>query len=243
MLGWLAVATCSAQLPPEGGDARPTFGATAIAPFGFCGRIYALPEGRPQAASHDILRNPMGRAPATATVLDCTTKLPEFQLLHPIGNIYTTQLNVPVRDFRGGFPGVTGRFEWFAIDYTARFWIETPGKYSFTLLSDDGSALYIDERRIIDNDCMHAPLTADGSVQLEGGIHDMRVSYFQGPRWQVALVLSVKPPGGKWRVFDTDEFRPPSNPADWKYPNPANLDAPMDPCTAGRKQGKLVTRD
>jgi hypothetical protein len=40
MLGWLAMATCSAQLSQESGDARPTFGATVIAPFGFCGRIF-----------------------------------------------------------------------------------------------------------------------------------------------------------------------------------------------------------
>lgn len=74
---------------------------------------------------------------------------------------------------------MTGRFEWFAIDYTTRFWIEKPGKYSFMLLSDDGSAMYIDERRVIDNDCMHPPLSVSKSVRLEGGIHDMRVGYFK----------------------------------------------------------------
>jgi hypothetical protein len=174
--------------------------------------------------------------------ITCTTKLPEFERLQPIGTIYTTKLNVPPRDFREGFPGVTERFEWFAIDYNARFWIETPGKYSFLLLSDDGSALYIDERRIIDNDCMHLPLTVAGSVRLEGGIHDLRISYFQGPRWQVALVLHVKAPGGKWRIFDTEEFKPPANPADWKYPNPANLDAPADPCKVERHPRKLISR-
>jgi hypothetical protein len=93
-------------------------------------------------------------------------------------------------------------------------------------------ALYIDEHRVIDNDCMHAALSAKGTVSLQGGIHDMRVGYFQGPRWHVALVLSVKPPGERWRIFNTDDFRPPPNPADWKYPNPANLESTEDPCKA-----------
>jgi hypothetical protein len=168
--------------------------------------------------------------------------LPHFERLQSVGSIYTTKLNVPPRDFRTGFPGVTGRFEWFAIDYTTRFWIERPGKYSFMLLSDDGSAMYIDERRIIDNDCMHPPLSKSGSVRLEGGIHDMRVGYFQGPRYQVALVLFVKAPGEKWRIFDTDDFKPPASPADWNFPNPANLDAPLDPCQAERHPRKLITR-
>ena len=244
LAGWLAVGMCWAQPPQANGDALPTFGATVVAPFGFCGRIYEIPEvqAQPAIALHGSMDTDSPTVTGVGTGVSCDAKLPQFQRLKPIGNIYTTRLYVPVRDFRDGFPGVTRRFEWFAIDYTARFWIETPGKYSFELLSDDGSALYIDERRIIDNDCMHAPLSTGGSIRLEGGIHDMRVSYFQGPRYQVALVLTVQPPGGKWRIFDTGEFKAPANPADWKYSNPANLDAPLDPCTTERRPRKLQTR-
>ncbi len=173
---------------------------------------------------------------------DCSATLPKFERLQPVGNIYTMRLNVRPRDFREGFPGVTRRIEWFAIDYTARLWIEKPGKYSFMLLSDDGSALYIDERRVVDNDCVHAALLEKGSARLEGGIHDIRVSYFQGPRYEVALVLYVQPPGEKWRVFDMQDFKPPSNPADWKYSNPLNLDVPEDPCKATKPPRELRRR-
>lgn len=73
--------------------------------------------------------------------------LPDFHKLKPAGPpIYTASLNIPPQSFRAGFPGVTKRFEWFAIDYTARFWIDKPGVYRFALVSDDGSRMYIDDR-------------------------------------------------------------------------------------------------
>jgi len=139
--GCFALAILSAQVPS---DPVPAFGVTVVAPFGFCGRIYELPERREMPDRRPDAQPPFpGRGqPAdsdAAIPVDCSVKLPEFQRLEPIGKIYTTRLNVTTRDFREGFPGVTNRFEWFAINYSARIWIETPGKYSFVLLSDDGA--------------------------------------------------------------------------------------------------------
>jgi hypothetical protein len=68
--------------------------------------------------------------------------------------------------------------------------------------------LYIDDRMIIDNGKMHPAETKEGRVELGRGAHNIRVSYFQGPKWRVALVLKVAGPGEKLRVFTLDEFRP-----------------------------------
>lgn len=148
-----------------------------------------------------------------------TTKLPEFRWLKPVGSIYTTSLDVPPQNFLQGFPGVTERFEWFAIDYNGRFWIEKPGLYRFALTSDDGAMLYIDDELIVDNDGVHPPEVQRGRFRLTGGIHRIRVSYFQGPRDEVALILQVAGPGEEWRIFSTDEFKPPPNPETWAYPD------------------------
>ena len=150
--------------------------------------------------------------------------IPNLQKEKPRGKVYATSLNVPNRDFKEGFPGVTKRLEWFAIDYTGRFWIEKPGLYRFALTSDDGSRLFIDERTVVDNDGVHPAATKTASVELAGGIHHIRVQYFQGPGLQVALVLEVAGPDiagaeGALRVFSTDEFKPPANPEDWKFPS------------------------
>jgi hypothetical protein len=170
------------------------FGTTVVINSGFRGLVY------------HIRRN--------------SQRLPDFHKLKPAGAIYTSALNVPTQSFRAGFPGVTKRFEWFAIDYSARFWIETPGVYRFALVSDDGSRLYIDDREVIDNDGIHPAERRAGSVELSGGIHQIRVSYFQGPREEVALILQVAGPAERFRIFSTDEFKPPPDADDWKFPAP-----------------------
>jgi PA14 domain-containing protein len=172
-----------AQEPPE---TTVTFGTTVVISSGLEGRIYHIRED--------------------------SQKLPDFRKMKPVGKIYTTSLNVPAQDFKVGFPGVTKRFEWFAIDYTGRFWAEKPGYYEFALTSDDGSNLYIDQEVVIDNDGIHSAVERTGSVQLKKGVHDIRVSYFQGPGTQLALVLKVAPPREEMRIFSTEELKPPPAP-------------------------------
>ena len=142
-----------------------TFGTTVASNSGFRGDIYFVEEGR--------------------------EKLPDFARLKPVGSIYTPALCVPGREFEEGFPGVTDRIEWFAIDYTGRFWIEKAGVYRFSLLSDDGARLRIDNKLLIDNDGVHRANAASSSATLSQGVHEIRVEYFQGPRFTVALVLAV----------------------------------------------------
>jgi hypothetical protein len=119
-------------------------------------------------------------------------KLPDFRALKPIGAVHVRALNVPDQDWRSGFPGVTGRFEWFAVDYTGRFSVPNGGLYSFALTSDDGSRLLIDGKGVVDNDGVHGSRTATGQAQLAGGLHAVEVQYFQGPRDRVSLRLTCQ---------------------------------------------------
>lgn len=198
VLGVIAITThaglCSAQMPDKSAPAPPTFGTTVVLSAGLRGTVYAIPKD--------------------------TTVLPDFEHdpLQRLGEIWTNTLNIPPRRWRAGFPGLTDRFEWFAIDYEGRFWIEEPGRYTFALISDDGSRLYLDDTPVIDNDCQHPPDLRVSAVQLEGGGHRIRVSYFQGPRDCLALVLAVAGPDHRWSVFSTEDFKAPSNPENWNYP-------------------------
>lgn len=166
-----------------------TFGTTVVSTSGLEGRIYLLKKK--------------------------TTKLPRFDGMKSEGSIYTNTLNVWPQKFDLGFPGITDRFEWFAIDYTGRFWIENAGTYRFSLLSDDGSRLSIDDEELIDNDGQHRATADRAEAFLTRGIHTIHVPYFQGPRFTVALVLAIAPPGDAWRIFNTDDFAPPRDPTMW----------------------------
>ncbi len=164
----------------------PTFGTTVVESAGLRGKIYFVDPN--------------------------SEEIPNLKHLKPVGTIYTTRLNVPPRDFKEGFPGITGRLEWFVIDYTGQFFVQSRAIYQFGLMSDDGSKLYIDGRSIIDNDGVHSPSGCQARVELEEGTHSVRVSYMQGPGWQVALQLFVAKISQPWRIFDTRDFMPPENP-------------------------------
>ncbi len=193
LLAALAIGFGCAQEPPAikqdpllDDGSMPTFGVTTVSSSGLHGQIYFIREG--------------------------SVGLPNFKKMKPVGSIYTNSLHVPPRDFLEGFPGITDRLEWFAIDYTGRFWIEQAGKYKFALVSDDGSKLYIDNKTVIDNDGLHSTLALYGAVKLERGIHNIRVSYYQGPGNAIALVLAVMRPDQKdYFVFDMRNFRPPKD--------------------------------
>ena len=170
------------KLPDE---PEVSFGVTTVSSAGLKGDIYLLKRG--------------------------TDYLPNFKKLKPIGSVYTPALNMPTRDFKEGFPGVTDRYEWFAIDYQGRFWIAKPGKYNFALAADDGAKLYIDGKNIIDNDGLHSTKVLTNDVKLAEGVHKIRVSYFQGPGSSLALILAVSRPGETtWRIFHTHDYKPPA---------------------------------
>ncbi|MGA2040038.1 MAG: PA14 domain-containing protein [Bryobacteraceae bacterium] len=135
--------------------------------------------------------------------------LPTLERTKPGGTVCTFTLNVPTRSWLQGITGVTDRLEWFAIDYQADFWVKEAGRYSFSLESDDGSILFIDERRVVDNDGVHSTTYASGRTELTEGMHHLRVAYYQGPRDEVALTLKVSPPKGDWKLFDIRDYRLP----------------------------------
>jgi outer membrane protein OmpA-like peptidoglycan-associated protein len=132
--------------------------------------------------------------------------LPDFSKLKSEGSIYTDRWNVPARDFTSGFPGVTNRYEWFALDYQGSIYVPAAGEYGFHLSSDDGSRLYLDDRLVVDNGGVHSMADSTGSATLTQGDHKFRLTYFQGPATALGLVLFVTPPGGSETLFRLQDF-------------------------------------
>jgi hypothetical protein len=185
----LLLASC-ASLCGQDKTTPYTFGTTVVSNSALHGEIYPLKEGTARLPAH-------------------------FSEKKSLGTVYASRLNIWPQPFDEGFPGLTDRFEWFAIDYTGRFWVDEPGEYRFSLLCDDGGKLEVDGKELVDNDGLHVPTALTGSAVLSRGIHHIRITYFQGPRFMVALVVAVAPPGKPWRIFDTDDFLPPADVSRW----------------------------
>ena len=85
--------------------------------------------------------------------------------------------------------------EMFGLRFTG--WVRVPrtGVYTFTALSDDGSALWIGDRNVLWS-VGQSPKTTEtwGQIALQAGLHPVTLTYFQayGPR---ELTLYVEGPG------------------------------------------------
>lgn len=93
----------------------------------------------------------------------------------------------------------------FAIEFTSKFKVKEAGMYKFELSSDDGSKLFVDGKCIADNDGSHTLQTKFGFAQLEPGIHDIRVEYFEDCEGQY-LYLNYGLDGGVLRPFFPNEL-------------------------------------
>jgi alpha-1,2-mannosyltransferase len=75
------------------------------------------------------------------------------------------------------FPGIT---ENYSLQWVGVIFIPASGKYQFTTISDDGSALYIDKQMVVDNRGFHGFQKRTGTVYLEKGFYPIQIRYMQG---------------------------------------------------------------
>ncbi len=122
---------------------------------------------------------------------ESTTKMPDLGSMIPFATLFTDNFNIRAATFSGGFPGALIQEEWFAIRYEGNFSVPTNATWQFKLESDDGAILYIDGKKVIDNDGLHTAKTAAGQTELKAGTHALRLDYFQAKKGSAALVLNI----------------------------------------------------
>ena len=92
------------------------------------------------------------------------------------------------------------------MQYDGYFKAEEDGVYKFSLSSDDGSILTIDDATVIDNDGPHSMGEKVGRVSMPKGWHKIHVGYFQGGG-AYGLTLAVQAPGSELGPVDPHVFR------------------------------------
>lgn len=79
----------------------------------------------------------------------------------------------------------------FAVRYSGFLLVEKEGEYEFSLTSDDGSMLYIDNSVLVDNDGLHDMSEKTGRRKLSTGRHALMLDYSQS-KGASGLILKYK---------------------------------------------------
>jgi hypothetical protein len=74
--------------------------------------------------------------------------------------------------------GPEQRTEYSALRFRGALIVPEDDVYVFSLSSDDGSDLWIDEVLVIDNDGLHGTLEKRGHIALAAGLHALEVNWF-----------------------------------------------------------------
>lgn len=81
-------------------------------------------------------------------------------------------------------------------------WVDVPvtGTYTFYLMSDDGSRLWIGDQEIVENDGNHAPIMKTGTISLQQGLHPLRLAYYNAGGGRGLAVYMRNPNIGSFRL-------------------------------------------
>ncbi|MFD1646187.1 PA14 domain-containing protein [Haloarchaeobius litoreus] len=104
-------------------------------------------------------------------------------------------------------------------EYAFRFvgYVDVPadGQYTFYTTSDDGSELYIDGNRVVDNRGLHGARERSGTVTLSAGLHPITVTHFEHTGNEVLDVSWEGPTDGKQPVPASALYTQPTTVADF----------------------------
>ncbi len=119
-------------------------------------------------------------------------KMPDFSKLKPKkeGKLPSGRFDLSARDRDDGFGFV----------FNGDFHCPVDGEYVFATSSDDGSLLFVDGKKVVDNDGLHAEVTREGKVVLKAGKHSLEVRFFENKGFGGALKVSWKMPSGAEQV-------------------------------------------
>ena len=102
------------------------------------------------------------------------TKQPELYLLNAIkaNNSFVQKVSLD------GF-AEKSKNGCYALNFTGWIYVEKDGEYTFSLNSDDGSMLYINDRVIVDNGGSRYVQKKSGTIGLAAGYHKISLEYFE----------------------------------------------------------------
>jgi hypothetical protein len=160
------------------------------------------------------------------------SSMPNFSSLRP--DQETTLPNIDLSRYAGT--------DAFGVVFKGLLRIDQTNDYVFQTISDDGSQLFIDGAKVVDNDGAHGPRAREGGVRLTAGYHPFELRFFEN-RGGETLQLNYK--GGNIGSFTKvpdsmlSRTAPDTPPAD-QCPNDPNKTVPGI-CGCGVAEGTCET--
>ncbi|MDX9911192.1 MAG: PA14 domain-containing protein [Phycisphaerales bacterium] len=128
--------------------------------------------------------------------------LPNFDALTPYAQAQRSTINIPSTN---GVFATSGRSDQVGAVFTGVLNVPTSGSYNLFTESDDGSALYIGDELVVNNDGLHGMTERSGQIGLQAGTHRIRVEFFENGggaglivRWQGPGISKVVIPTLAW---------------------------------------------
>lgn len=108
--------------------------------------------------------------------LETAQTMPDFDLLNPYLQEFVPDVNFAptTREFAG-----SGRLNMVGATFVGYLSVPQSDVYTLYASSDDGSMLYIGDTLVVDNNGQHGMLERSGVIGLEGGLHEIRVEFFE----------------------------------------------------------------
>ena len=103
------------------------------------------------------------------------TRLPDFNELTPAKSWESFEFNLNREQVQ---PLLAEGNNTFATSFDGYLQIDEDGEYTFYTQSDDGSQLWLDGQKIVDNNESHGVIERSGKVYLKKGRHAIKVLYF-----------------------------------------------------------------
>ncbi len=97
----------------------------------------------------------------------------------------------------------------FLTEITGFLEVPVSGEIEFVLTSDDGSELWIDHSRVIDHDGLHGAEPKQARIELDAGLHPIRIRHFENQGGE-RLALSWKLPQGEYERIPAARFSTPA---------------------------------
>jgi len=181
----------SAPLVNNGGTLEVSQGALGTGSVTLNGGVYALSVGGVGQATfptQGLLGTYYNNPPVTTSFTSFPTFDAHLAGLTAALSVPTTTGAQPNLDFSnanygGGAPFSTQGFNGtqnYEVHFGGYINITTPGLYTFSTTSDDGSILGIDNSYLVNNNNFQGATTVSGTMYLTAGEHKIEIGYYQG---------------------------------------------------------------